>query len=109
MIFHCVYFLKLNGFKANDNCTISRNGPILMVDERVMIKIAQIDELRRNEARVNRNLKFDFESTAISNLLDRNLNANNNVTSPLNLNRELAIAKPVQRIKSKKSVFPIYF
>lgn len=127
LMFHCVYYLKLDGLKANDFCTISRNGPILMVDQRVMLKIAQIDEMRRHEARVTRTLstlRFDLDSNAISTILDNRTttnkkntnsfkNSNNseniNVTSSFNLNRELAILKPTQRIKSKKSVFPIYF
>ena len=45
LVFHCIYYLKLDGLKTNDYCTMSRNGPILMVDQRVMVKIAQIDEI----------------------------------------------------------------
>jgi hypothetical protein len=126
MIFHCVYFLKLDGFKANDNCTYSRNGPILMVDERVMIKIAQIDEYRKNEARITKKLssiQFDIDSTAMNALLESRSNyltpniINNKsgstttttLTTSLTLNRDLANLKSSQRVKSKKSLFPIYF
>ena len=91
LVFHCIYYLKLDGLKTNDYCTMSRNGPILMVDQRVMVKIAQIDEMRRHEARVTRTLstlRFDLDSTAISTVLDNkssnkklNLNKNNDNTT----------------------------
>lgn len=118
MIYHCVYFLKIDGFKGNENCVLSRNGPILNVDERVMNKIRQIDEIRQNEAKLTKSfssvpVKFEIDLNVINNLLAnttvapaiQTTTSNTSLVIP-QINRELSTT---QKVKSKKSLFPIYY
>jgi hypothetical protein len=98
LIYHCIYFLKIDGFHATDNCVTSHNGPVKKVSENVISKIEHINEMRRLEAKLNTNYQYIGV-----------LSTNKIVAMKQKYTlRQLENLKG-NEMKTKRSLFPIYF
>ena len=96
MIFYCVEMLKYDGIKDREFCVTSVNGPITHANKQVMIRLDQVGDLKRREAKSTSSF-FNVNMMNMRKSEFTRTNSFNNNNMPRN------------EQQTKKSLFPIYF